>query len=104
MTLPAGSTKPPKPASLLFRLTAVAAGAFVVTILALIAAVIGNSQSPGAKWLNRHCGTLFAVEVAAIVAFGIAAMAQDRRRTLRDQQASSDSAAGEPESSDVTPR
>lgn len=76
----------PKPASLLFRLTAVAGGVFVVTILALIAIVIGNSQSPGAVWLNRHAGSLFAVEVFAILGLGFAAMAQDRKQTLRDQK------------------
>lgn len=76
----------PKPASLLFRLTAVAAGVFVVTILALIAIVIGNSQSPGAVWLNRNAGSLFAVEVAAILGLGFAAMAQDRKQTLREQK------------------
>lgn len=75
----------PQPASLLFRLTAVAAGFFVVTILALIAAVIGNSQSPGARWLNRHAGSVFAVEVGAILGLGFAAMAQDRRQTLRER-------------------
>ena len=75
----------PKPASLLFRLTAVAAGLFVVTILSLIAIVIGNSQSPGAVWLNRHAGSLFAVEVFAILGLGFAAMAMDRKQTLRDQ-------------------
>lgn len=76
---------PPKPASLLFRLTAVAAGMFVVTILALIAIVIGNSHSPGAVWLNRNAGSLFAVEVAAILGLGFAAMAQDRKQALREQ-------------------
>ncbi len=76
----------PKPASLLFRLTAVAAGVFVVTILALIAIVISNSQSPGARWLNRNAGSLFAVEVAAILGLGFAAMAQDQKQTLRDQK------------------
>ena len=76
---------PPKPASLLFRLTAVAAGVFVVTILALIAILIGNSQSPGARWLDRNAISLFAVEVAAILGLGFAAMAQDRKQTLREQ-------------------
>lgn len=75
----------PKPASLLFRLTAVAAVVFVVTVLALIAIVIGNSHSPGAVWLNRNAGSLFAVEVAAILGLGFAAMAQDRKQTLRNQ-------------------
>lgn len=77
--------RPHKPASLLFRLTAVAAGVFVVTILALIAIVIGNSQSPGARWLNRNAGSVFAVEVAAIIVLGFSAMAQDRRQTLRER-------------------
>lgn len=85
----------PKPASLLFRLTAVAAGVFVVTILALIAIVIGNSHSPGAVWLNRNAGSLFAVEVTAILGLGFAAMAQDRRQTLRQQ--------GEDDPSPTTP-
>ncbi len=76
----------PQPASLLFRLTAVAAGLFGVTILALIVAVISNTQSPGARWLNRYAGSVFAIEVAAILGIGFAAMAQDRRQTLRDQE------------------
>ena len=76
----------PQPASLLFRLTAVAAGLFGVTILALIVIVISNTQSPGARWLNRHAGLVFAIEVAAILGIGFAAMAQDRRQTLREQR------------------
>lgn len=82
------TTDSPKQASLLFRLTAFAAIAFVVTILALIAVVIGNSQSPGARWLNRNAGSLFAVEVAAILVLGFAAMAQDRQQTLRERDES----------------
>ena len=76
----------PQPASLLFRLSAVAAGIFGVTILALIAVVIGDSQSPGARWLNRHASIIFAVEVTAILVLGFAAMAQDRRQTLRERK------------------
>lgn len=90
---PSPTTKPPPPASLLFRLTAIAGIVFVVTILALIAVVIGNSQSPGARWLNRHAGSLFAVEVAAILVLGYAAMAQDRRQTLREQDESGETNA-----------
>lgn len=59
----------------------------MVTILALIAVVIGNSQSPGARWLNRNAGSLFAVEVGAILVLGYAAMVQDRRQTLRKKEA-----------------
>lgn len=77
--------EPPKRASPLFRATAVAAFAFVVTILALIATVFGNSRSPVAGWLNRNAGVLLAAEVAAILSFGFAAMAQDRKQALRDR-------------------
>ena len=90
-TLP--TTEPPPHTSLLFRLTAIAGIVFVVTILALIAIVIGNSQSPGARWLNRHAGSLFAVEVAAILVIGFAAMAQDRRQTLRERDESNEANA-----------
>jgi cell division protein FtsW (lipid II flippase) len=72
----------------LFRLTAVAGIVFVITILALIAVVIGDSQSPGARWLNRHAGSLFAVEVTAILVLGYVAMLQDRRQTLRERNES----------------
>ena len=77
--------RPSSPASLLFRLTAVAGGAFVITILAQIVVVISNSPSPGARWLDRHAGQLFAVEVLAILGLGFATMAQDRKQTLSDQ-------------------
>ncbi len=85
---PPPTTEPPPRASLLFRLTAFAGIGFVVTILALIAVVIGNSQSPGARWLNRNAGSLFAVEVGAILVLGYAAMAQDRKQTLRERRES----------------
>lgn len=88
--------RPHKPASLLFRLTAVAAGVFVVTILALIAIVIGNSQSPGARWLNRNAGSVFAVEVAVILVLGFAAMAQDRKQTLRERNSADQPKDSEP--------
>lgn len=80
--------RPPSPASLLFRLSAVAGGLFVVTILAQIVVVISNSPSPGARWLDRHAGQLFAIEVLAILALGFAAMAQDRKQTLSKRKES----------------
>ena len=79
------ATEPPKPASLLFRLTAIAGIAFVVTILALIATIFGDSHSPAATWLNRHAGTVIAVEVAALLSLGFAAMAQDQQQTRRSR-------------------
>ena len=82
---PPSTTDPPKPVSLLFRLTAFAGIAFVVTIFALIATIFGDPRSPAARWLNRNVGALLAVEVAAILVIGFAAMAQDRRQTLRER-------------------
>lgn len=79
------TTDPPKRASLLFRLAAFAGIAFVITILALIATVFGDPRSPAAMWFNRNAGTLLAVEVAAILLLGFAAMAQDRQQALHAQ-------------------
>ena len=90
-TLP--TTEPPPPTSRLFRLTAIAGIVFVVTVLALIAIVIGNSQSPGARWLNRNAGSLFAVEVAAILVLGYVAMAQDQQQTRRSRDEAGPSTA-----------
>lgn len=85
---PPPATDPPQPVSLLFRLTAFAGIAFVVTIFALIATIFGDTRSPVARWLNRNVGALLAVEVAAILVIGFAAMAQDRRQTLRERNES----------------
>lgn len=71
----------------MFRATAFAGFAFVITILALIATVFGDSRSPAADWLNRNAGLLLAAEVAAILSFGFAAMAHDRRQSLRKHAA-----------------
>ena len=70
----------------LFQLTAICAGAFLVTVLAMIATAFGDSGSPAAAWLMRHSGGLMAIEVSAILIFGFAAMAQDRARTQRQQR------------------
>ena len=77
---------PPRNAGYLFQLTAICAGAFLVTVLAMIATAIGDSGSPAAAWLMRQSGGLMAMEVAAILIFGFAAMTQDRVRTQRQQR------------------
>ena len=87
------TTEPPPHTSLLFRLTAFAGIAFVVTIFALIATIFGDPRSPAARWLNRNVGVLLAVEVAAILVIGFAAMAQDRRQTLRERVESGETKA-----------
>ena len=67
-----------------FPLVTVAAGAFTVTVFALTATVLGGSESPLARFLDQHAGTLLAAEVAAILVFGFCAMAVDRIRTRRN--------------------
>ncbi len=87
MSSPSPSPSPPPTTSrisLLFRLTAIAAAVFIVTILALVSLIFGDTRSPAAMWLDRNAASLIAVEVIAVLALGFAAMADDRRRTLRD--------------------
>jgi hypothetical protein len=76
----------------LFALTAAVATAFVITILAMIAMMLGEPTAPVNRWFENYGGTLMLVEVIGIVIFGIAAMTADRRETLRehDRQKSPD--------------
>ena len=68
---------------LLFQLTAIATMVFVVTILALVAVLLGDPAAPMNVWFNDHGTTVLIIEVVAIVIFGLAAMTADRRETLR---------------------
>ncbi len=68
----------------LFRLTAAAASGFIITILAMVAMILGDPDAPVNVWFNRHGTTVLLVEVLLIVLFGLAAMTADRRETLRD--------------------
>ena len=70
---------------ILFALTAVVATAFVITILAMVAMMLGDETAPINQWFEKSGGTLILVEVAGIVLFGLAAMTADRRETLREQ-------------------
>lgn len=68
----------------LFRLTAIAASAFIITILAMVAMIVGDQDAPVNVWFNQHGTTVLIVEVLLIVVFGLAAMTADRRETLRE--------------------
>ena len=74
----------------LFRLAALSAAVFIFTILAMVATVFGDQDTPVAKFLNAHAGTFIGVEVATTLSLTILAMAADRRRTLRDNNESTD--------------
>ena len=71
----------------MFRLSAVSAVVFIMTVLALVATVFADQTAPATKWLNRNAGRLIAGEVAATLLLGFAAMTQDRRQTLRTREA-----------------
>lgn len=68
---------------ILFRLTAVATSVFVITILAMVAMVLGDTEAPVNVWFGAHGTMVLVIEVAAIVVLGLAAMTADRRETLR---------------------
>jgi len=78
-------SNPPTGVNVLFRMTAALAAVFVVTILALVMAMIGE-PSPVANFLNDHGGAIVAVEVAATLLCALAAMTADRRQTLKEQR------------------
>ena len=70
----------------LFLLTAVATTAFVITILAMVAMLLGDPDAPVNIWFNNYGATVMTVEVLAIAAFGFAAMIADSRETALKQQ------------------
>lgn len=69
-----------------FRLLLIAGAVFIVTILAMVASLLGDPQAPPTKWLDRHGTTILMGEVLAIVVTSFLALAIDRRRTLRKQR------------------
>ena len=72
------------PPNIFFRYVIIASSIFVITILALLASVLGDGQAPGYRWLNRHGTTLIVFEVIAIGVTGLLALVIDRRRILRE--------------------
>lgn len=66
-----------------FHLVALLSVVFVVTILALVAAMLGDPAAPVNRFLDRHGGLLIGGEVVAILFTGLLALVLDRRQTLR---------------------
>ena len=71
---------------ILFMLTAVATTTFVITILAMVAMLLGDPDAPINVWFNNHGATVMTVEVIAIAVFGFTAMIADSRETAQTQQ------------------
>lgn len=85
---------------ILFQLTAFASTAFIITILAMVAMLLGDPMAPVAVWFNQQGTVVMVVEVVAIIILGLAAMTADRKETLRSKQTPSadmDAEATEPE-------
>ncbi len=70
----------------LFMLTAAATTAFVITILAMVAMLLGDPDAPVNVWFNNHGATVMTVEVIAIAGFGLSAMIADSREMRQKQQ------------------
>ena len=69
----------------LFKLTAVATTMFIITILAMVAMLVGDPDAPVNLWFNRHGATVMTAEVLAIGVFGLSAMISDRNETRKQQ-------------------
>ena len=70
----------------LFKLTALVTTVFIITILAMVAMLVGDPEAPVNIWFNRNGATVMTVEVIAIGVFGMSAMIADRNETLREQR------------------
>jgi uncharacterized membrane protein YccC len=73
----------PERINLFFRLAVAAGAVFVITIFALVATMFGDPDAPPNRFLDRHGGTLIAVEVAVTLSLGWLAMRVDRRQIVR---------------------
>lgn len=70
----------------LFLLTAVGTTVFVITILAMVAMLLGDPEAPINVWFNQHGASVMTFEVLAIGAFGTSAILFDRREIQREQR------------------
>lgn len=68
----------------LFFMTAAATTIFVITVLAMVAMLVGNPDAPANIWFNKHGGTVLTVEILLIGLFGMTAMIVDRRETIQE--------------------
>ena len=68
-----------------FPLTIVLGTLFSVTILAVLAATLGDPTAPINAFLDERAGTILGCEAVGILATGFLAMTVDRRRTLQER-------------------
>lgn len=82
-----------EPEQPLFKLVIISSAAFLLTVLSMVATMMGSGESPLAKFINRNGVRMIGVEVVLIIVFGVLAMAADRRRTMLKQKWQRDNAA-----------
>ena len=70
----------------LFLMTAAVTTIFIITILAMVAMLVGEPDAPVNVWFNVHGATVMTVEVLGIGVMGMSAMIADRRETIRELQ------------------
>jgi len=70
----------------LFFLTAAVTTVFIITILAMVAMLVGDPNAPINVWFNNHGSMIMTVEVVGIGLSGMSAMVADRRETLREMR------------------
>ena len=70
----------------LFKLTAVVTTVFVITILAMVAMLMGDPAAPVNLWFNRYGAHVMTIEVTSISLFGILAMVVDRIETVQEER------------------
>ncbi len=68
----------------LFFATAAVTTLFIITILAMVAMLAGDPQTPLNLWFNQNGAIVLSAEVIGIGVLGMAAMIADRRETLRE--------------------
>ena len=74
-----------------FFATAAATTVFVITILAMVAMLVGDPSAPANIWFNTHGAIVMTIEVVITIgSFGLAAMISDRRETLREARKSNE--------------
>ena len=84
----------------LFFATAGVTTLFIITILAMVAMLVGDPIAPANLWFNDHGATVLIVEVVLIGLLGMSAMIADRRETLRELREKSSKTSAKPTTDD----
>lgn len=66
-----------------FAMVLCSASIFILTILAMVAALFGDPRAPVAKFLNAHAGRLIGAEVVVTLVVGLCALVVDRLQSRR---------------------